>query len=324
MGNSPSVSELPPEWEDILPNITREAIMRSSHKNCRVEEDKSVYLDDDLFDLDEHVPTALAVLRAAPHLKDIRFRLVPGTLTEERYWAALFGVLQYGGIDIENVAGKIDDDYETGDEGERYGKAQSPPERLGKTKHDLISDFIIHHTFSLLLKLSHTKERAYYEDRNELQSNSDATNTPPFYLEEIKAQQAHIHRLQKSLREANHRTRKLALELHKERKKRHDEDINDGGIGGEVPSVPLVNGSKCTSASTPLTPHKGTWEMHRDCKDFLELDDHLKDNLRKEKQKRLDEVRSQMKFILDTDDIKDSYGKWSCCGKEEYTVKGCE
>ena len=152
MGNSPSVSELPPEWEDILPNITREDIIRSSHKNCRVEEDKSVYLDDDLFDLDEHVPTALAVLRAAPHLRDIRFRLVPVTLTEERYWAALFGVLQYGGIDVENVAGKIDDDYETGDEGERHGKAQSPPERLGKTKHDLIrtaccaasySDFII-------------------------------------------------------------------------------------------------------------------------------------------------------------------------------------
>jgi hypothetical protein len=43
----------------------------------------------------------------------------------------------------------------------------------------------------------------------------------------------------------------------------------------------------------------------------------------KEKQKRLDEVRSQMKFILDTDDIKDSYGKWSCCGEEEYTAKGC-
>ncbi len=85
-----------------------------------------------------------------------------------------------------------------------------------------------------------------------------------------------------------------------------------------------MNGSKCTLTLAPQTPHKGTWEMHRDCKDFLELDDHLKDNLRKEKQKRLDEVRSQMKFILDTDDIKDSYGKWSCCGEEEYTAKGCD
>jgi len=156
-----------------------------------------------------------------------------------------------------------------------------------------------------------------------LESNADATNTPPFYLEEIKAQQAHIHRLQKSLREANHRTRKLALELHKEQKKRHDEDNNNCGIGGAVNSGSLANGSKSVLTSTPLTRHKGTWEMHRDCRDFLDLDDHLKDNLRKEKQKRLGEVRSQMKFILDTDDIKDSYGKWSCCGEEEFTAKGC-
>jgi hypothetical protein len=140
MGNAPSVAELPPEWEDILPNINREDIMRSSHKKCRVEEDKSVYLEDDLFDLDEHVPTALAILRAAPHLKDIRFKLVPGILTEERFWAALFGVLQYGGIDIDHVAGKIDDDYETGDEGENFGKAQSPPDDyLGKYKSELIN-----------------------------------------------------------------------------------------------------------------------------------------------------------------------------------------
>ena len=25
-----------------------------------------------------------------------------------------------------------------------------------------------------------------------------------------------------------------------------------------------------------------------------------------------------MKFILDTDDERDTYGKWSCCGGEEY------
>ena len=38
-------------------------------------------------------------------------------MTEERYWAALFGILHDGGIDnIEELVGKIDDDYETGDE----------------------------------------------------------------------------------------------------------------------------------------------------------------------------------------------------------------
>ncbi len=57
--------------------------------------------------------------------------------------------------------------------------------------------------------------------------------------------------------------------------------------------------------------------------EFLKLDDHLKENLRKEKEKRINEVLSQMKFILDTDDLKDSYGKWSCCESEDYSAEGC-
>lgn len=96
MGQAPSIAELPPEWEEILPNVTKEDILRSSRKKCKVVgEAKSVYLDSDIFDLDEHVPMALAILRAHPHLKDIRFKLVPGRMTEERYWAALFGTFHF-------------------------------------------------------------------------------------------------------------------------------------------------------------------------------------------------------------------------------------
>ena len=116
MGNAPSIAELPTEWEDLLPGITAEDILNSSRKKTKFDEDKSVLLDGVLFDLDEHVPVALSILRAHPHLKDLRFKLVPGRLTEERYWAALFGILHDGGIDIEEVVGSIEDDYETGDE----------------------------------------------------------------------------------------------------------------------------------------------------------------------------------------------------------------
>ena len=55
---------------------------------------------------------------------------------------------------------------------------------------------------------------------------------------------------------------------------------------------------------------------------IMKLDDHLNENLCVQ-QKRLNEVLSQMKFILDTDDIKDSYGKWTCCGLTEYDADGC-
>ena len=78
-----------------------------------------------------------------------------------------------------------------------------------------------------------------------------------------------------------------------------------------------------SSSGTPNPKHIGEWEVHPDCAEFMKLDDHLKDNLRQEKQKRLNEVLSQMKFILDTDDIKDSYGKWTCCGLTEYDADGC-
>ena len=152
MGNTPSIAELPPEWSDILPNITQDDIIHSSRKNIKTMYDDSnipvVYLNNDIFDLDDdnHVPLALAILRSYPHLKDIRFKLVPGRLSEERFWAALFGVLYNGGIDnMDELIGNIDDDYSTGDEqaspqspivqngkGERYGGRAMPIAKLGK------------------------------------------------------------------------------------------------------------------------------------------------------------------------------------------------
>lgn len=288
MGNAPSTAELPAEWEDILPNITREDIMHSAKKRVQ-----------DIFDLNEHVNMALAILRAAPHLKDIRFRLVPNKMKEEKFWAALFGLLNYAGIDIDDVAGKNNDDYETGDDDfdDRYGREQSPPHSPPeqKTKNNYDSN-------------------GYYE------SNVDATTTHQIYLNEFQKQKELIHRLQKSLREANHKTRKLALELQNERNKSIDKAAINGGREGsifckEVHVDSLMNGSSANQQN----PHKGKWEIHPDCRDFLSLDKHLKLNLREGKQKRVDEVLSQMKFILDSDDIKDTYGKWSCCGEEDYS-----
>ena len=155
MGNAPSIAELPPEWSDILPNITTEDIIQSSRKNCKVVNENNnshtvVYLNNDIFDLDDdnHVPLALAILRSYPHLKDIRFKLVPGRLSEERFWAALFGVLHNGGIDnMDELVGNIDDDYSTGDEQaspqspivhqngkgkKKYGERAMPIAKLGK------------------------------------------------------------------------------------------------------------------------------------------------------------------------------------------------
>mmetsp|Transcript_33176 Transcript_33176/g.56354 ORF Transcript_33176/g.56354 Transcript_33176/m.56354 type:complete len:317 (+) Transcript_33176:95-1045(+) len=316
MGNKPSIAELPSEWEDILPNITRDDIIRSARKKCRVD-DGQVYLDDEPFDLDdEHVPIALSILRAHPHLKDLRFKLVPGKLTEERYWAALFGILHDGGIEmaVADVVVAIDDDYETGDEASRGELPQSHLEHLDKGENDKP-------VRSPIEKL----ERAYYDNDDALECDADDSNTPDAYLEKIKEQKALIGRLQKSLREANHKTRSLALELQKERKKRHEEGVNEVEENGTKDhSGSVASCPRCNSSLTPERSHVGEWNMHPDCLEFMKLDDHLKENLRKEKEKRLNEVLSQMKFILDTDDVKDSYGSWSCCGKEDYGAECSE
>jgi len=315
MGQSPSTAKLPPEWKALLPNIKRDDIIRSA-KRVRISEDRTIYLDDEEFDLDDQVPVALAILRDFPHIKDVRFKLVPGRLTEEQFWGGLFGYLQEtveADRVIETVVGKLDN--------------MDVAELQIETK---ISQSSVDDEPAAAAR---SQSEANDDNYNGSDSSSQ-DNIPPFYLEEFKAQEEYIHRLQRSLREANQKIRKLGLELHKERKKRHSEGVEREGEtengGTNTTSNTLQHrdsiGScqRCNSmTSPPQRLHKGEWILHDDCREFLKLDDHLKENLRKEKEKRINEVLSQMKFILDTDDLKDSYGKWSCCESEDYSADGC-
>ena len=309
MGQSPSTTKLPSEWMSLLANIKRDDIIRSA-KRVRIAEDRTIYLDEEEFDLDEQVPVALAILRDFPHIKDVRFKLVPGRLTEELFWGALFGYLQEtveADRVVENVVGKLDMDM---------AELQL---QMTETKKSQIS-------------IDDEPAADTLSDANCNSSDNTSQEIPQFYLDEFKAQEEHIHRLQRSLREANQKIRKLGLELHKERKKRHSEGVERGGSvenGGTNVDVLQHRDSigscpRCNSmTSPPKRLHKGEWILHEDCREFLKLDDHLKENLRKEKEKRINEVLSQMKFILESDELKDSYGKWSCCESEDYSAEGC-
>mmetsp|Transcript_21812 Transcript_21812/g.54072 ORF Transcript_21812/g.54072 Transcript_21812/m.54072 type:complete len:455 (+) Transcript_21812:150-1514(+) len=64
--------------------------------------------------------------------------------------------------------------------------------------------------------------------------------------------------------------------------------------------------------------HTGTWVMSADAVEFLGFPSEAKEALRTEKQKRLQRVKEEMAFILDSDDPKDSHGEWSCCHKTNY------
>ena len=83
---------------------------------------------------------------------------------------------------------------------------------------------------------------------------------------------------------------------------------------------------KPQQSTSPSKPHyhPGKWIMSQESKEFLSLDEELKQKLRDGKQKRLQEVMEEMKFILDSDNVKDSYGKWDCCSQSVYDSTGCK
>jgi hypothetical protein len=55
----------------------------------------------------------------------------------------------------------------------------------------------------------------------------------------------------------------------------------------------------------------------------LEYLEELKENMHKEKKKRLDQVDKDMKFILDSDKLENTNGYWDCCGGTNYRT-GCD
>lgn len=91
----------------------------------------------------------------------------------------------------------------------------------------------------------------------------------------------------------------------------------------EIASLRKSNSSSAPAAAAaaaagPHHNHRGKWVLSKEAIEFLSLDEELKEKLREGKRKRLQEVSEQMRFILDSDDVKDSIGKWDCCGEEVY------
>ena len=64
--------------------------------------------------------------------------------------------------------------------------------------------------------------------------------------------------------------------------------------------------------------HKGQWKMNRDSQEFLKYPNDVKESLRQEKQRRIQQVQEELKFILDSDDPKHTHGRWECCGETKY------
>lgn len=77
-------------------------------------------------------------------------------------------------------------------------------------------------------------------------------------------------------------------------------------------------GSSSSSGSHRAHP-AGEWRLTKDAQEFLAFPEEVKENMRKEKQRRLQQVQREMSFILDSDALEDSHGQWTCCGAKTYT-----
>ena len=81
----------------------------------------------------------------------------------------------------------------------------------------------------------------------------------------------------------------------------------------------LASASSTKAKLDPTVYHvNGTWIVDKDSKEFLNYPEELKQNMRNEKMKRLESVKKEMKFILDSDNIEDTNGYWSCCHSTSY------
>ena len=82
--------------------------------------------------------------------------------------------------------------------------------------------------------------------------------------------------------------------------------------------------SAASTAPPSASAHSGRWQPDKHTLEFFALDESLRATLRGQKEKRLDDVRREMRWIVDGDRLEEGPGRWDCCGKEEWTAEGCK
>ena len=79
-----------------------------------------------------------------------------------------------------------------------------------------------------------------------------------------------------------------------------------------------------TTTGAPSSIHRGRWQPDKNTLEFFALDESLRSTLREQKERRLGEVRREMRWIVDGERVEDGPGRWECCGKEEWNSEGCK
>mmetsp|Transcript_5585 Transcript_5585/g.11555 ORF Transcript_5585/g.11555 Transcript_5585/m.11555 type:complete len:454 (+) Transcript_5585:73-1434(+) len=220
-------------------------------------------------------------------LSRVRQKLVPSKLKEHIFWESLWVILyerkkakadQTFFQSIERSTRRQEENAPTSSEQPLYQQLQ--------TAQECISEFMVRYQ-------EETKKREQMEALVE-----KMWETMPKNHEEPKKPQGVSSLTEKS--------KDLPCVKFGGNKSTKDEDAQDNKIAD----------SKSSQASG--YKHTGTWVMSADSVEFLGFPSEAKEALRTEKQKRLQRVKEEMAFILDSDDPKDAHGEWSCCHNTNY------
>ncbi len=245
--------------------------------------------DEDITDL------CFRILRISPTMAKLRFRLVPTKMKEHVFWQALLSILydtmtrsttttaaskQIGNDDQNNMGAETSSASTTQpDPSPSPLRKKSPSKQNGATASPTPDDH----------------ERIIFKLRRKVEKQEWT----------IQALQKEIYVL------------KEQQQQQQEQQRQPSESMGPStDQSASAPTSPPGHGQQ--QNSEPKHQHTGEWVMDQDSIDFLAYPPELKDNLRMEKRKRLQEVKAQMKFILDSDKVEDTNGRWSCCGQTEY------
>jgi hypothetical protein len=272
---------------------------------------------------DELTALCFRMLRISPTMAKLRFRLVPTKLKEHMFWQALWTILhetilqerqqkQQQDQPNDDIVKKTDQGQSStmgvGDFQAQTSTRTSNSESRANKDPPASRTFISNPIFSIL-----------HSTHSSAPSATTVADSIDMEFADFQKKQVEetIFKLRRTIERQEWKIQEMQREMDRLCKEQQSPP-HDVPLRNSSPTESSSSSSTGGSVKDGTTLHIGQWVMDQDSKDFLEFPDELKDNLRMEKQKRLEEVEQQMKFILNSDDIQDSNGHWDCCGQAKY------
>lgn len=248
--------------------------------------------------IDDIMIDAADILILNDKLAYIRYKLVPARISEFRFWQNVLLHLRHY-YNIHNNANNIDNNLsvDTIDKNNTFNDNVNNHDNNYATKSPLQSDYVITNGV-----------------HNNINNDNHNVNDNNNLLQRINKLELQLQHVTKQYTELQKQYNILL------------EQQNDMTTTNKI-CIQCNNTLKDINYHNRLTEciyHSGQFELDKISKEFYALDNTLKQTLRTEKQKRISQVMNELKFILDTDDIQDAYGHYSCCNADKYNAKGCK